>query len=41
MKLSKNQENGLGILQTFLTAWIKRTSVEDFIKLKKEVENER
>jgi len=40
MFLSNNQKKGVDMLQSFLNEWIKRTSVDDFIKMKKEVSGE-
>ena len=40
MNLSNDDKKGFCMLREFLTEWIKRTSVEDFIKMKKEVSGE-
>lgn len=37
MFLSDNQKKGVDILSQFLSEWIKRTSVDDFIKMKEEL----
>lgn len=40
MNLNRSQRRALDDLSKFLYEWIKRTSIEDFIKLKEEVGDE-